>query len=145
MANGSGRVARERPNGKNAAEPRLALVTAASEDQALAIARALVAERLAACVNLVAGVRSIYRWREAIEDDREWLLLIKTTAARFAALERRVRELHSYETPEVVALPIAEGSPPYLKWLTEMVAEPAVPPRPAGARRARLARSGRNR
>ncbi len=145
MANGSGRVARKRPSRKDAAEPMLALVTAAGEEQALAIARALVAERLAACVNLVAGVRSIYRWRAAIEDDREWLLLIKTTAARFAALERRVRELHSYETPEVIALPIAAGSPPYLEWLVEMVAAPVAPARRTVARRARLARSGRNR
>lgn len=107
-------------------EARLVLATAGGEEQAAAIARALVSERLAACVNVIAGARSIYRWREAIEDEREWLMLIKTTADRYPALERRVRELHTYETPEVIALPIVDGSAPYLQWLAETTAPPAL-------------------
>ena len=95
------------------------LVTAGSEQQALSIARALVGERLAACVNIVGPVRSIYRWRDAVEDDREYLLIIKTRAALYAKVERRVRELHTYEVPEVLALSADRGSPPYVKWLLE--------------------------
>ena len=95
------------------------LVTAGSEQQAVSIARALVGERLAACVNIVGPVRSIYRWRDAVEDDREYLLIIKTRAALYAKVERRVRELHTYEVPEVLALSADRGSPPYVKWLLE--------------------------
>ncbi len=95
------------------------LVTAGSEQQAVSIARALVGERLAACVNIVGPVRSIYRWRDAVEDDREYLLIIKTRAAVYAKVERRVRELHTYEVPEVLALSAVRGSPPYVKWLLE--------------------------
>lgn len=97
----------------------VALAMAGSEDQALTIARALVLERLAACVNIVAPVRSIYRWRGTIEDEAEWMLMIKTRANLFPDLERRVRQLHSYEVPEVIALRIAFGSRPYLDWLME--------------------------
>lgn len=95
------------------------LVTCANEEQGVSIARSLVGERLAACVNLLRGVRSIYRWRDRIEDDRETLLLIKTRTRLLARVERRVRELHSYEVPEVVALPVAAGSKPYLDWVLE--------------------------
>ncbi len=95
------------------------LVTAGSEQQAVSIARALVDERLAACVNIVGPVRSIYRWRDAVEDDREYLLIIKTRAALYAKVERRVRELHTYEVPEVLALSADRGSLPYVKWLLE--------------------------
>jgi len=95
------------------------LVTTGSEQQAVSIARALVGERLAACVNIVGPVRSIYRWRDAVEDDREYLLIIKTRAALYAKVERRVRELHTYEVPEVLALSADRGSPPYVEWLLE--------------------------
>lgn len=81
------------------------------------IARALVAERLAACVNLVSGVRSIYAWKGKVCDDRELLLVIKTTRERYAALENRVKVLHPYKAPEVIALKIARGSEDYLRWL----------------------------
>ncbi len=97
-------------------------MTAGSEDQAVRIARALVEERLAACVNLVAPVRSIYRWGRAVEDEREFLLLIKTRKTLYPRLERRVRELHSYEVPEIVALAPAAGHQPYLDWLFESTA-----------------------
>jgi periplasmic divalent cation tolerance protein len=95
----------------------VALVMTGSEEQAVTIARALVVERLAACVNLVAPVRSIYRWHKKIEDTSEWMLVIKTRASRFVEIERRVRQLHSYEVPEVIAIPVAAGSRPYLDWL----------------------------
>ena len=93
------------------------LVTAGSEELAVSIARALVGERLAACVNIVGPVRSIYRWRDAIEDDREYLLIVKTRATLYVKVERRVRELHTYEVPEVLALNADRGSPPYIQWL----------------------------
>ncbi len=95
------------------------LSTAAGEEQALQIARALVGERLAACVNIIAPIRSIYRWRDAIEDDREWMLVIKTRASLVSRVERRVKELHSYQVPEIVALPISAGSGPYLESLLD--------------------------
>jgi periplasmic divalent cation tolerance protein len=93
------------------------LVTAGSADNAAQIARALVEERLAACANIVPGVRSIYRWEGRIADDSEWLLIIKTERTRFAELEARVRTLHAYSVPEVIAVEIVEGSKPYLDWL----------------------------
>lgn len=107
---------------KTARTARLVLVMAGSEDEAASIARTLVDERLAACVNIVGPARSIYRWRGAVEDAREYLLLIKTRARLYSSVERRVRELHSYDVPEVVALPFASGSHPYLEWLFESTA-----------------------
>src|SRR5882724_199949 len=93
------------------------LMTTGSAEIAEKIARTLVEERLAACVNIVPGIRSIYRWQGSVADDAEWLLVAKTARSRFAALEARVRALHSYEVPEVIALEIVEGSAPYLEWL----------------------------
>ena len=93
------------------------LVTAESADEAAGIGRTLVEERLAACANVVGPIRSIYRWKGAIEDAEEHLILLKARAADVAALEVRVRELHSYETPEVLALPVRAGSVAYLEWL----------------------------
>ena len=93
------------------------LSTAPSEAEARRIARALVEEGLAACVNLVPGVRSIYRWEGEVKEDAEQLLVIKTAPARRAALTQRLLELHSYECPEAIALPILAGSEPYLAWL----------------------------
>jgi periplasmic divalent cation tolerance protein len=98
---------------------RVILTTTAAEEQALAIARALVEERLAACVNIIGPVRSVYRWRDGIEDEREYLLLIKTRATHYMKVERRVRELHTYEVPEVLSLSADRGSPPYIQWLLE--------------------------
>jgi len=100
----------------------LILVTCANQEQAASIAHALVSERLAACVNIVGSIRSVYRWRDKVEDDNEILLLIKSRASLFSRVERRVRELHSYEVPEVMALPFQQGSPPYLAWLLESTA-----------------------
>jgi periplasmic divalent cation tolerance protein len=98
---------------------RVIFTTTGSEEQALAIARALVSDRLAACVNIIGPIRSVYRWRDAIEDEREYLLLIKTRALNYMKVERRVRELHTYEVPEVLALTVDRGSPPYIQWLLD--------------------------
>ncbi len=96
------------------------LVTCGSEEEALKIAHSLVEEHLAACVNVVSPVRSIYRWEGKIWDEKEWILFIKTQKERFEELERKVKSLHSYSIPEIIGLPIVEGSSPYLKWLEEM-------------------------
>ena len=96
------------------------LVTCGSEEEAVKISNALVEERLAACVNLISPVRSIYRWEEKIWDEKEWLLIIKTQRKRFDELEKKVKSLHSYSVPEIIALPIIAGSSSYLDWLAEM-------------------------
>ena len=95
------------------------LVTAGSEAEAETIARALIEERLAACVNILNPIRSIYRWEGKVTEDREWLLVIKTQNERFAAVEKKIKALHSYQVPEVIALPILQGSTPYLHWLAQ--------------------------
>ena len=99
-------------------------VTAGSAAEAETIARTLVEEQLAACVNILNPFRSIYRWEGKLADDQEWLLLIKTRAERFSAVEARVKALHSYQVPEVIALPIVQGSEGYLRWLLESASEP---------------------
>jgi periplasmic divalent cation tolerance protein len=99
----------------------LVLVTAPNEDEARRIANALVEERLAACVNIVGAVESVYRWEGQVTTDRETLLIIKTTDERYQELERRVKELHSYTTPEVIAFKIERGSSEYLSWLRDSV------------------------
>lgn len=93
------------------------LVTTGSEAEAETIAKALVEEQLAACVNIANPIRSIYRWEGSVADDREWLLLIKARAAHFPRIETRVKALHSYQVPEVIALPIIAGAGGYLRWL----------------------------
>lgn len=98
------------------------LVTASTRDEAAAIAEALVSERLAACVNIVAAIESIYRWEGKVTRDSEALMIIKTTNERYPELEHRVKELHSYSTPEVVALRIERGSEQYLNWLRDSTA-----------------------
>ena len=93
--------------------------------QARKIARSLVAARLAACGNVVeAPVRSIYRWKGKVESAKEFLLVLKTSRKRFAAVERAVRRLHTYQLPEIIALPIVDGMRDYLKWITESVGPP---------------------
>lgn len=100
-------------------KPMIAFVTAANADEATRIARALVEERLAACVNIVSPIVSAYRWEGQVQQDAEVLLIIKTTDARLPDLIRRVKALHSYQVPEVIAVPIADGSPDYLQWLLD--------------------------
>ncbi len=96
---------------------QVVLLTAPDAEVGARIARQLVEEGLAACANLVPGVRSIYRWQGAVQEDAEVLLIVKTRAALVGALAERVRALHPYELPEVVALPVAGGSAPYLDWV----------------------------
>jgi len=100
-------------------DPIVVLVTCGSEDEAIKIANALVEEHLAACVNLIAPIRSIYRWEGKIWDEKEWLLIIKTQKDRFEELEKKVKSLHSYSVPEIISLPIVEGSSAYLNWIRE--------------------------
>ncbi len=101
------------------AEAIVVLVTTPSADEGERIGRAVVNERLAACVNVVGPIRSVYRWKGAVEDAQEWLLVIKARAADLDALETRVRALHSYDVPEVLALPVYGGAAAYLAWLDE--------------------------
>ena len=97
------------------------LSTCASEEEAEALARSMVEQRLAACVNVIPRMRSYYRWKGALESAEEWLLLIKTTASAFPGVRDAIRELHSYELPECVQIPIETGSPDYLNWIQENV------------------------
>src|SRR5579862_1566427 len=98
-------------------DKRIVLTTAGSEDEARKIARHLIEHRLAACVNIVPRIESIYRWKEKVESSDEYLLLIKTSADRFPQVRDAIRELHSYELPECVAIGVEDGTPEYLHWL----------------------------
>lgn len=97
-------------------------MTAANREEAAWLAEMLVAARLAACVQILPEIESVYRWKGKVERQREVLLIAKTTALKFEELEREVRAIHSYATPEIVALPIVAGSAPYLQWLISGVA-----------------------
>jgi len=99
-------------------EPTLVYMTASSDEEALRIGRALVAERLAACANVIPGMRSVYWWEGRVQDGNETVLIAKTRADLVAALTDRVKALHSYSVPCVVALPITAGNQDYLDWLT---------------------------
>ena len=96
------------------------LVTASSQEEGKAIAQALVESHLAACVSLM-PVHSIYTWQNKIHSEQEWQLVIKTDLAQFSELEKKIRSLHSYEVPEIIALPILAGSEPYLQWISDNV------------------------
>lgn len=101
------------------------LCTCPDDETAERIATALVSERLAACVNRIPGLTSVYLWQGRVERDRETLLLIKTTDARFAALASRLRELHPYDLPEILAVPVAKGLPEYLQWVSTCTSDDA--------------------
>ncbi len=98
------------------------LVTAPDAEVAARLARELVEARLAACGNVLPGLRSIYRWEGQVHDEPEALLVLKTTRARFEALREAVLQRHPYQVPEVIALPVEAGSAPYLAWLGAQVA-----------------------
>jgi len=98
-------------------DKQIVLSTAGSEAEARKIARALVERQLAACVNIIPQIESIYRWQGKIEESREWLLLIKTSAENFPGVCDAIRELHSYDLPECIAINIADGSAEYLQWI----------------------------
>ena len=98
------------------------LSTCASAEEAQRMARALVEKRLAACVNVIPGIRSVYRWKDAIEDEEEVLLLIKTSRGLLEELREEIERLHSYEVPEVIALSVVDGSERYLAWMNRELA-----------------------
>jgi periplasmic divalent cation tolerance protein len=98
---------------------RIILTTAGSQEEAVKIAHALVERRLAACVNIVPRIESVYRWQGKVETSQEWLLLIKTQAELFERVRDAVKELHSYELPECVMLEVTAGSQKYLDWIAE--------------------------
>ncbi|RJQ55462.1 MAG: divalent-cation tolerance protein CutA [Nitrospiraceae bacterium] len=100
-------------------EEIVVFITAPDEDMAASIAKALVEARLAACANIIRAVRSIYAWQGKIEDDTEVLMIVKTRRGLFDRLQSKVKELHSYEVPEIIAFPIIAGSDDYLKWLRD--------------------------
>ena len=102
-------------------DKRIVLTTTDSEESARKIARHLVLKRLAACVNIIPQVTSIYRWKEAVEEAGEWLLIVKTTEAAFANVCEAIQQLHSYDLPECVCLKIEDGSPAYLQWIGESI------------------------
>jgi len=95
-------------------------ITASSEEEAAKIAKALVESQLAGCVNIIKNIRSIYSWQGKIEDEPEVLMIAKTQKHLFDSLMKKVKELHSYTVPEIIALPIVEGSEDYLNWLREV-------------------------
>ena len=100
-------------------QAKIVLTTCGTKQEAEKIARALVETRLAACVNIVPGIESVYRWQGKVESETEWMLVIKTTAGRFEAVREAIREMHSYDLPECIMISIEGGSPEYLKWIEE--------------------------
>ena len=100
-------------------DARIVLTTAGSPQEAEKIARALVERRLAACVNIVPQIQSVYRWKDKIEHETEWLLIIKTKTNLFESVADAIKELHSYELPECVMLEVSSGSERYLDWIRE--------------------------
>lgn len=99
--------------------PVFVYVTVPDMQTAAAIADAVVGDRLAACANILPGMQSIYHWQGKIEKAEEVVVIFKTPAAQFAAIESRIKELHPYETPCIVALPVSAGHAPYLRWIAE--------------------------
>ena len=106
---------------------RVVFVTVPDVDKGCAMARRVVGEKLAACCNVIPGLTSVYRWDGELQEDSEALLVFKTTEAALSALERRVMELHPYEVPEFLALPVTDGHGPYLRWVVGEVMEPGMP------------------
>jgi len=98
----------------------IVMVTTPDKEQAITIARTLVSEKLCACVNIIDPITSIYTWKGKIEESGEALMLIKTKEELFGQLTARIKELHSYDVPEIIALPILAGNPSYLKWIDEV-------------------------
>lgn len=100
---------------------RVVFVTASGEDEATQLASAVVEEGLAACANLVGPIRSIYKWDGAVQDDSEWLLILKTSADAVEHLTKAIRDRHSYDCPEVISVPVESGNPDYLAWVMEQI------------------------
>lgn len=95
------------------------LITVSSPDEGEKIAKALVEKRIAACVNIIPGLRSIYHWQGKVRDDQELLLMAKTSESLFERLQQEIKTLHSYSVPEIIALPVVKGSEAYLNWIDE--------------------------
>lgn len=93
------------------------LTTVGTEEQANGIARELIASRLAACVNIIPGIRSVYRWRGKVCEDGEWLLVVKTVEDEFEAVAETIQELHSYDVPEILAFSVTQGEEAFLEWI----------------------------
>lgn len=108
----------------------LAFTTCDSQAEAERLARALVDRRLAACVNILPPITSVYRWQGNVEQTQEWLLFIKTSAPLFENLKLQLPSLHSYQVPELIGVPILDGAAPYLAWLDENLPAPPPPPPP---------------
>lgn len=102
-------------------DKRIVLTTTGSEGEARKIARQLVERRLAACVNIIPHITSVYRWQGEVEESREWLLVVKTTSEAFSEVRGAIADLHSYELPECICLTVEDGSPNYLQWVSESV------------------------
>jgi periplasmic divalent cation tolerance protein len=102
-------------------DKRIVLTTAGSQQEAQKIAEALVEQRLAACVNIISGMHSVYHWQGKVEQADEWLLLIKTTESASAPVRDAITKLHSYEVPECIVLSIEDGTPAYLDWIGDSV------------------------
>jgi len=102
-------------------EEIIVYATSSKEEEALRISRIVVEEGIVACVNIVPRIRSIYRWKGEIYDDEENLMIMKTRREKYQALEMRIKELHSYEVPEIIAVQVSEGSKEYLKWIRESI------------------------
>ena len=109
---------------ENSTLARVVLTTTSNPEEAERLGRTLVEEQLAACATLIPSVRSIYRWQGAIEDANETLLLLKTGAEQLPALQARLAALHSYETPELLVLPVQSGNPRYVDWLMANLRKP---------------------
>ncbi|MCE5336269.1 MAG: divalent-cation tolerance protein CutA [Desulfobacteraceae bacterium] len=110
-------------------EISIVLMTAGNEEEAAKIGWIAVEERLAACANIVPRIRSIYRWKDEIHDDPEALVIFKTRTELFPALQARIRELHGYEVPEIIAFPLDRGLPEYLDWVVEQTGKTEQPKR----------------
>jgi len=97
----------------------IVMVTVGNGEEALSIARTLVEEKLVACVNMVPRIRSIYRWKGEICDEEEQLLIMKTRSELYPALQSRIRQIHSYEVPEIITFPVTDGLSEYLNWVVD--------------------------
>ena len=102
-------------------DKRIVLTTAGSEEEAHKIARALVERNIAACVNMLPQITSVYRWQGKVEEAREWLLIVKTTAGAFEEVRNTITELHSYELPECICVAVEDGASNYLQWIGDSV------------------------
>ena len=104
-------------------DKRIVMTTAGSAEEAQKIARHIVEQQLAACVNIVPKIESVYRWQGKVESSAEWLLLIKTTVEKFPNVRNAIRELHSYDLPECIAIVVEDGSEEYLDWIADSVVD----------------------